>query len=167
MSNEQVRPTGDGKFRGDRRLEEMDHDPYHSKLKLEEPTVCSECRAVFTQGRWSWNPAPEGAHETRCPACQRIHDRVPAAFLTLCGEFRKAHDEEIRHLMRNYEERERAEHPMKRIMNIEETDDGLSVTFTDPHLARGIGEALHHAYAGDLDYQYTKGDNLLRVTWRR
>lgn len=167
MSNRKNMRTGPGRYRGDRLLEEMDHDPYHSKLKLKEPTVCPECRAIFTQGRWSWGEAPTGAHETRCPACQRIHDRVPAAFLTLSGEFRQSHDEEVRHLMRNYEQREQAEHPLKRIMAVEETDEGLTVTFTDHHLARGIGEALHHAYAGDLDYDYTKGDNLLRVTWHR
>lgn len=167
MSNRKAMPTGAGKYRGDRLLEEMDHDPYHSKLKLTEPTVCPECRAIFTQGRWSWGEAPAGAHETLCPACQRIHDRVPAAFLTLSGEFRQSHDEEIRNLMRNYEQREQAEHPLKRIMDIEETDDGLTVTVTDHHLARGIGAALHNAYEGDLDYQYTKGDIMLRVTWHR
>jgi NMD protein affecting ribosome stability and mRNA decay len=145
----------------------MEHDPYHARLKLKEPTVCPDCGAVFTRGRWSWGEAPDGAHETRCPACQRGQDRVPAAFLTLSGDFRQAHDEEIRNLIRNYEEREKAEHPMKRIMAMEETDEGLSITFTDAHLARGIGEALHHAYEGELDYQYTKGDNMLRVTWRR
>jgi len=167
MSNKQATPTGAGRSRGDRRLEELDHDPYHAKLKLTEPTVCPDCGAVFTHGRWSWGAAPEGADEKRCPACQRIHDRVPAAFLIVTGEFQKSHDDEIRNLMHNYEQRERAEHPMKRIMDIEETDDGLRVTFTEPHLARGVGEALHHAYEGDLDYQYTKGDIMLRVTWHR
>lgn len=167
MSNKKAMPTGAGKHRGDRLLEEMDHDPYHSKLKLTEPTMCPDCGAIFTDGRWSWGEAPADARETRCPACQRIHDRVPAAFLTLSGDFRQSHDEEIRNLMRNIEQRERVEHPMKRIMDIEETDDGLSVTVTDHRLARGIGEALHHAYAGDLDYQYTKGDTMLRVIWHR
>lgn len=167
MSNKEAMPTGAGRHRGDRLIEEMDHDPYHSKLKLTEPTVCPDCRAIFTSGRWSWGETPEGAHETRCPACQRIHDRVPAAFLTLSGEFLQSHNEEIRNLIRNYEQRELAEHPMKRIMDIEETDEGLTITFTDAHLARGIGDALHRAYEGDLDYQYTKGDNMLRVTWHR
>lgn len=167
MSNRKDMPTGAGKYRGDRRLEEMDHDPYHSKLKLREPTVCPDCRAIFTEGRWSWGATPEGAHETRCPACQRIHDRVPAAFLTLSGTFIRSHDEEIRNLMRNLEQRQQAEHPMKRIMDIEESEDGLDVTCTDHRLARGIGEALHDAYEGELDYQYTKGDTMLRVTWRR
>ena len=43
----------------------------------------------------------------------------------------------------------------------------LLVTTTDPHLARRIGEALHHAYKGELDYHYNKEEKLLRVVWRR
>lgn len=45
--------------------------------------------------------------------------------------------------------------------------DGLTGTVTDHRLARGIGEALHDASAGALDYRYTKGDTMLRVTWHR
>ena len=71
------------------------------------------------------------------------------------------------HLIHNYEARERKEHPLKRIMDTEEQDDGLMLTFTDAHLARGIGDALHHAYQGEIDYQYTKEDIMLRVTWTR
>lgn len=167
MSNKEAMPTGAGKGRGDRLVEEWDHDPYHARLKLSEPTVCPDCGAIFTKGRWGWGQAPEDAHETRCPACQRIRDRVPAAFLTLSGEFRKDHEEEIQNLIRNYEQREKAEHPMKRIMDMQETDDGLTVTFTEPRLARGIGEALHRAYEGELDYQYSKGETMLRVSWHR
>ena len=148
-------------------LRELDHDPYHSKLKIKEPNVCPECGATFQHGRWSWGDAAAGAHERPCPACQRIKDRVPAAFLTLRGEFLGEHKDEIMHLIHNYEARERKEHPLKRIMDTEEQDDGLMLTFTDAHLARGIGDALHHAYQGEIDYQYTKEDIMLRVTWTR
>jgi NMD protein affecting ribosome stability and mRNA decay len=153
--------------RRDRLIQELDHDPYHSKKKLTEPTVCPQCHAVFANGRWSWGDAPEGAHEQLCPACQRIHDRVPAAFLTLRGEFLASHKDEVMGLIRNYEEREKHEHPLKRIMAIEEGEEGTELTFTDAHLARGIGEALHRAYEGDIDYEYTKGDIMLRVVWER
>lgn len=153
--------------RHDRMLRELDHDPYHSKLKIKEPNECPECGAVFQHGRWAWGGAPAGAQGQLCPACQRIKDRVPAAFLTLSGEFLAAHRDEIEHLIRNYEQRERAEHPLKRIIGSEEQAGGVVFTFTDAHLARGIGEAIHHAYEGELDYQYTKEDIMLRVTWSR
>ena len=153
--------------RRDRLIRELDHDPYHSKLKVKESTVCSECGAVFHRGRWSWSSAPAEAHEALCPACLRIRDRVPAAFLTVSGEFLAEHREEIINLIHNYVERERAEHPLKRLMGSEEQDDGVVFTFTDAHLARGIGEALHNAYEGELDYEHTKEDIMLRVTWTR
>jgi len=153
--------------RHDRLLQELEHDPYHSKLKISEPTVCPDCSAVYSHGRWSWGETPPGAHSHRCPACQRVHDRVPAAFLTLRGEFFAAHREEIMGLIHNYEEREKREHPLKRIMGIEELETGTVITFTDAHLARGIGKAIHDAYEGEIDYQYTKEEIMLRVVWER
>ena len=52
-------------------------------------------------------------------------------------------------------------------MRIEDQDDGIQITTTDIHLARGIGEALHHAYQGELEYHYNERENLLRVVWER
>jgi NMD protein affecting ribosome stability and mRNA decay len=153
--------------RHDRLLREWVHDPYKSKSKPPEPTVCHECGAVFTSGRWQWAEAPDGAHEGLCPACQRIRDRVPAGILTLSGPFLREHREEILNLVRNTEEREKAQHPLKRIMAVEEGDEETVITFTDPHLARGTGTALHHAWQGDLDYHYLEEEMLLRVHWRR
>ena len=153
--------------RKDRLIRELDHDPYHSKLKLREPTACPECGAVYHKGRWSWIEAPADAHKDLCPACHRIQDKIPAGILHLSGEFLGEHKDEIMHLIRNTEERERAEHPLKRIMATEEQEDGLEITFTDAHLARGVGEAIHHAYKGELDFKYTKEDIMLRVNWKR
>lgn len=167
MSGKGTSTMHPGHTRGDRLIQEMDHDPYHSKLKLKEPTVCPQCGAVYHSGRWSWADTPADAHETMCPACQRIHDKVPAAFLNLSGEFLDEHKDEIMHLIHNYVQREKTEHPLKRFMGSEEEDGKLVITFTDPHLARGIGEALHNAYKGNLDYQYTEGEFMLRVSWSR
>ena len=85
----------------------------------------------------------------------------------MSGEFFVLHKDEIMHLVRNTEQKEKAEHPLKRIMDVEEQADKTVVTFTDAHLARGAGEALHHAYKGDLDFKYTNEDIMLRVTWTR
>jgi hypothetical protein len=55
---------------------------------------------------------------------------------------------------------------MQRIMAIAASGTD-AVTTTDAHLARRIGDALHHAYKGELEYRYNKEDNLLRVAWCR
>lgn len=154
--------------RHDGLFQERVHDAYKAKGKLWEPSVCSQCGAVFHNGRWQWKEASqesEKAHRTICPACHRIHDHYPAGFLTMKGEFFRAHHDEIMHLVHNHEERERAGHPLKRIMAVEEKDGTTLVTTTDIHLVRGIGEALHHAYQGELEFHYNPEQYLLRVSW--
>ncbi|MBI4640346.1 MAG: ATPase [Candidatus Tectomicrobia bacterium] len=166
MKEQSKNPVFQGSSR-DRLIREWVHDPYKSKSKLPEPTVCPECGAVFHKGRWQWADKPAHAHEERCPACLRVHDKYPAGFLTLEGQFLQEHREEILNLARNKEAQARAEHPLQRIMKIEEQEDRILVTTTDTHLARGIGEALHHAYQGELDFHYSEEGSILRVSWRR
>lgn len=144
-----------------------DEDPYRATRKPPEPTVCPSCQAVFAEGRWTWDRIPDDAHEQQCPACQRINDEFPAGYVMVKGEFIKDHRDEIVALITAKEERAKAEHPLQRIMAIEDVREGLQVTTTDSHLARGIGEALHDAYKGDLKLRYSRDENLLRATWKR
>jgi hypothetical protein len=144
-----------------------DADPYRSTKKPPGPAYCPVCKAVFNAGRWSWSRKPEDAYEHTCPACQRIHDKFPAGYVTIKGQFIKDNREEIIALITSKEDREKAEHPLQRIMAIEDTREGLEVTTTDSTLARGIGEALHDAYKGDLKLRYSRDENLLRATWKR
>ncbi len=59
------------------------------------------------------------------------------------------------------------EGPLHRIMGIEEQDDAIVVRTTEIHLPRRIGEALRHAYHGELDFRYEKEAYFLRVHWTR
>lgn len=154
-------------IRRDRLIKEHEHDTYKIRSKLPEPTLCRECGAVFHKGRWQWIMRPEGAHETLCPACHRIHDRYPGGYLTLKGPFQLQHRDEIVHLAHNIEAREKAGHPLRRIMSLEKQDDGILITTTTMEMARAIGDAVHRAYKGDLCYQYTDETNILRVDWER
>lgn len=124
---------------------------------------------MFHKGRWQWGDAPADATAHRCPACNRIHDRVPAGILTLGGTFYQTHREEIDHLVHNLEAKEKAEHPLERIMDIETTEEGSQtvINLTSIHLTKGIGEALHHAYQGQFEFQFAEEDGVMRAAWTR
>ena len=160
-------PRSVRQMRRDRLIKEQVHDTYKAKGKPHEPTLCPECGVVFHKGRWQWLEAPAGAHMTLCPACQRGHDRYPGGYLTLSGEFFREHRDEILHAARNLEAHEKSEHPLRRIMDVEDQADGVLITTTAMELARALGDAVHHAYKGELDYKYTDEANILRVVWKR
>jgi hypothetical protein len=94
MSTHSKIPSGLG-TRRDRTIQEYQHDTYKLQGKLNEPTVCTECGALFHKGRWTWFPKPAGADEIVCPACLRIRDKSPQGVLTLSGPFLADHKEEI------------------------------------------------------------------------
>ncbi|HYA38903.1 MAG TPA: BCAM0308 family protein [Candidatus Methylomirabilis sp.] len=153
--------------RRDRYIKEYEHDTYKTRSKLPEPALCRECGAVLHKGRWQWLKKPKGAHETLCPACHRSHDRYPGGYLTLSGPFQKKHRDEILHLAKNTEGREKKDHPLRRIMSLDEQGDDILITTTTMGMARAIGDAVHHAYKGTLCYRYTDEANILRVKWER
>jgi len=148
-------------------VEQDEFDSYKTKGKLPEPTACPDCGVVFHQGRWQWLPAPANAHQTSCPACHRIRDQIPAGYVSLSGDFFAAHEQEILKLIQNHATKEKAAHPLQRLMDIEKTKHGTQVTTTDIRLARGIGVALQHAYQGELEFHHNPEHNLLRVNWAR
>lgn len=164
MSNKSPPVT---KMRRDRLIRERVHDPYKTRLKLTEPTVCPQCRAVFRKGRWLWEVPPLGANEELCQACHRTNDRYPAGEVSIGGDFFRAHKAEIINLARNLEVLEKGEHPLNRIMEIEEHPDRCIVRTTDIHLPRRIGAALSQAYDGELNFHYEEGSYFIRVAWER
>ena len=137
--------------------------------KLPELAVCPGCGASYRKGRWTWQAAPVGSYERTCPACERIAARYPAGVLRAEGAFAVAHRDELVALVRNVEERERATHPLKRVMGIEEDERGFVAETTDAELARALGRALHRAYSGELEQAPTTAEreNLVRVRWLR
>jgi len=153
--------------RGDRLIRERVHDPYKTRLKPVEPTVCPQCGAVFHKGRWTWDDRRPEANEELCQACRRVNDKCPAGILTLSGGFTKGHWREVLNLARNTEAAEKAEHPLHRIMAIERLGNEIEVTTTDIHLPRRIGQALHDAYRGEFDFHYDTEGYFIRVNWRR
>ena len=142
-------------------------DPYHTQQKLSEPSVCDGCGAVYRQARWQWAQRPEEAHQVRCPACRRIAENFPAGIVSLHGAFAAQHKAEIVGLARNEEAAETGEHPLNRIIGVNETTDGLEIQTTDIHLPRRIGTAIKRAYDGEIAIQFDKAGYFVRVEWRR
>jgi hypothetical protein len=83
----------------------------------------------------------------------------------LTGEFVAKHRDEILRLVRNEETRAKAEHPLSRLVNIKDQAQAVVITTTDPHLARRMGVALHHAHYDTLTFRYEKDEDLIRVNW--
>jgi NMD protein affecting ribosome stability and mRNA decay len=153
-----------GRRRFGRAQQEARHDPYPTS---HETTVCPDCGAVFEGGRWRWGAQPVNAVSRTCPACLRIEQHQPAGIVTLSGPAVAAHGAEMVRLARHQEDAERKEHPMNRIMAVDETPERVVINTTDVHLARRIGEATRHAYHGELKIAYEEDGNFARVDWHR
>jgi len=146
---------------------QRDHilDPYQGKKKLDEGTVCPQCGAVYHEARWQWTGGRGGAVEELCAACRRINDKFPAGILTLQGPFAEAHKEEMLRLARHQEEVEKQEHPLNRIMSIEEDAERITINTTDIHLPRRIGETIKRAFHGKLEAHFEEDSYFVRVNW--
>ena len=73
---------------------------------------------------------------------------------------------QLLNLVKTREARAASEHPLQRIMAVEDIAGGIRVTTTDTHLARGISQALHEAFKGTLDLAYSRDEHLVRAVWR-
>lgn len=160
-------PHGSTQRYRDRIYDDPRHDPYQTKGKLTEPVVCATCHAVYHHGHWAWGAAPAGARAAECPACHRIRDRQPAGYVTLSGDLTETDRDALLRLIRNVEQHEKAEHPLHRIIAIEERANEVRITTTDTHLPQRIGEALRSAQNGELEIAYGRDEYAVRVNWRK
>lgn len=152
---------------GARVLDDPRHDPYQAGGKIAEPTHCATCGAVHRAGRWQWADAVATSSPTTCPACKRVHDRLPAGHLILEGEYVASHGPELVQIARAQAQHERDEHPLHRIMDIASNADRIEITTTDIHLPRRIGEALKRAHDGELSITFSEDAYEIRVRWHR
>ena len=143
-------------------------DPYMRAPKPVQPVVCPGCGAAFLRGRWRWaSSVAKDAARRVCQACRRVKDGFPAGIMTLSGAFVRAHLSEILAVARNQERAERKNHPLHRIMAVEEKGDAVVITTTDIHLPGRIGKALLRSCKGELDLKYDEGAYFVRVGWKR
>jgi len=146
---------------------QQDHilDPYQRQQKLLDGTVCPTCGAAYHDGRWQWKAPLASAAKEPCPACRRISDRYPAGILTLRGPLAADRRASLVGLARHEEQAEKEEHPLNRIISIEEEAGGIVISTTDIHLPRRIGEAVTRAFKGALAAEFEKDGYFVRVDW--
>lgn len=149
-------------------------DPYRVTVHQPDDTVCSRCDAVVRRQRWSLDPERKAlvlssgpAHEVLCPACRRVTEQVPEGIVTLSGDFWPAHRDEILHHIRNAEVDALGTNPLSSIADIHEVDGTLQVFTTTEKLAQRIGRSLQKAYSGKVQFVWSDGRKLVRVTWER
>ena len=155
------------KQRKNRFIVKKRHDTYQEHGKYPEPTVCTGCGAVYSNGRWTWNQSPVSFHSALCPSCRRSADHYPAGWVHIKGSFYSAHHDEILNLIKNTEALEKNSRPLERIMKIKNNNTHATITTTGIHVARRIGEALKRAYKGDFSFRYADGDQKIQVEWHR
>ena len=126
---------------------------------------CTECGVVQHAGKWYWGAPPLAElHAGICPACQRVRERYPAGIIRLHRRFLERREEVLR-LIRNVERAEKPEHPLERLMAVEESDGQLVVTTTGIHIASQIAHKLARRFHQKARLRYAKQEGLIHVDW--
>ena len=98
---------------------------------------------------------------------EKLHDEFPAGFVSIEGSFAAKHREVLLNLVKTHALRAAGEHCLRRLMDTQDTPEGVLLTTPDTHRARELGSALHDAYGGKVSYSYADGQEMLRVHWKR
>lgn len=155
------------------RIEDFD-DPYIPDEQRPANTVCTRCGAVYEHQHWRFDAKERTlveqagvAKEVVCPGCRKVAERNPQGIVTLTGDYWQRHREEILNLIRNEEERAMETNPLQRIIDIREEHGELIVETTNEKLAQRLGRRIDQAHNGDVEYQWSKDNHLVRVRWHR
>ena len=144
-------------------------EPYRPKGGLPDGSFCKRCGIVYRNKRWQLEhvAAGERSEEVLCPACQRIDAGDPAGVVTLSGEYLGKHREEILNVIKQQEAKHREKNPLGRIIEIKEEDGRITVTTTEDKLAQKIGREGYKSQSGELHYQWSHDQHMVRVDWMR
>lgn len=143
-------------------------DVYLPKRGLPEGALCRGCGISYHNKRWQAEPVPGGGgSQVLCPACQRMEDHNPAGVVTLSGPYLAAHKEEILNTIKQQEAKSREKNPIGRIMEIKEEDRQITVTTTEDKLAQKLGREVYKSQKGELHYQWSHEQRIVRVEWMR
>jgi NMD protein affecting ribosome stability and mRNA decay len=141
-------------------------DAYLPKRGLPEGAYCRGCGIVYHNKRWQMGLHGDGV-AVLCPACQRMADHNPAGVVTLSGPYLASHKNEILNTIKQEEVKSREKNPIGRIMEIKEEGDHITVTTTEDKLAQKLGREVYKSQKGELRYQWSHDQRMVRVGWMR
>ncbi len=147
----------------------------HRGPRATKAKVCERCGAVYYRRRWALAttriagaPAYPPPATTVCPACRATAEGRGRGELRVGGGFLAAHAPEIDALIRNEEARAAEVNPLARIVRWDRNaPDALSVVTTTEHLAKRLGQALHKAFDGSVEYHFSHETKAGCVIWTR
>lgn len=143
-------------------------DVYLPKRGLPEGAVCKGCGISYHNKRWQTESVQAAQScEVLCPACQRMEDHNPGGVVTLSGPYLASHKEEILNGIKQQEAKSREKNPIGRIMEIKEDAGKITVTTTEDKLAQKLGREVYKSQKGELHYQWSHDQRMVRVDWMR
>jgi hypothetical protein len=141
-------------------------DSYAAEAKVADSLVCDDCNVVQHGGRWYWGAPPFGeAVGGLCPACRRVRDHCPAGTIRLPLDLAVDRDEVVGHVHR-LAAAETKEHPLERVIAIEDHDGVMCITTTGIHIARRLTRWLERRVKAAPKIHYTE-QHELHVEWQR
>ena len=144
-------------------------DPYRAPKKHRKNTKCPECGLIYSRGAWRHAKAQlrGEVHWKSCPACLRTRHGFAGGELKLSGDFFIEHHGEILNRIENLARAVKAEHPLERIVKMDEKSGELVIFATSEHLVARLGKAVHRDFKGELVLKYARDDKYALAHWRR
>ena len=150
-------------------------DSYLPRGASKRISVCEGCRSVYMNKRWYYEGVVDetalknpDAAKIVCPACLKMRDNFPGGIVTLKGDYVLSHKHDLIRLIKNEEERARGLNPLERVMSMKENGYGsLVIATTNERLAQRLGRAIKKAFHGDVAYNWSHDNKLVRVDWVR
>ena len=149
-------------------------DPFIPEEGMKEPTLCTGCKAVYQNKRWTLDPEEHRKLTTdptinwvSCPACQKIAASYPEGIVTLSGSYLWEHEDEIRKLLKNIENKALEKNPIGRVIRRFRDNDKLVIETTERKLAEHLGRAINKAHQGEISISWSQDHDICRVNWER
>jgi hypothetical protein len=147
---------------------------YLPRKGMKEAAICSSCYLIYQNKHWYLDEsearkflADSRVRRGTCPACRRMEDSMPAGIATFSGDYFRQHEVEILDIIKNAEISSKAKNPLGRVMEITQEGNVLSVSTTEEKLAQKLGKEVFKAHKGELHYQWSHDQDLVRVKWER